>query len=66
MPKPERRQLKADLNQTQKVLDAIATEFGKDNRDYQLALQRFARLWFVLRLTRSQDEFLKEVSIKDT
>ncbi len=62
MSKLEQRRLKADLSQAQKSLNAIAYEFGKDNPDYQQALQRFARLWFVLRLTRSRDEFLKEVS----
>ncbi len=62
MPKLEQRQLKVDLSQAQKNLNIIAYEFGKDNPEYRQALQRFARLWFVLRLTRSRDEFLQEVS----
>lgn len=62
MPKLEQRRLKADLSQAQKKLTAIAYEFGKDNLEYRQALQRFTRLWFVLRLTRSRDEFLQEVS----
>jgi hypothetical protein len=62
MPKLDQRRLKADLSRAQKNLNAIAYEFGKDNPVYRQALQRFARLWFVLRLTRSKDEFLREVS----
>ena len=62
MPKLEQRKLKADLNRAEKALNTIASEIGKDNLEYQQALLRFTRLWFVLRLTRSNDEFLQEVS----
>ncbi len=61
MPKLEQRTLKNDVFQAEKTLASIASEQGKSSPEYRNALKRFTRLWFVLRLTRSKDEFFQEV-----
>jgi DNA-nicking Smr family endonuclease len=62
MPKLEQRVLKHDVIQAEKQLTKLAITHGKTSPEYQNALKRFIRLWSVLRMTRSQDEFFHEVS----
>lgn len=62
MPKLEQRVLTYDVQQAEKHLARIAKTHEKTSAEYQNALKRFIRLWSVLRMTRSQDEFFHEVS----
>lgn len=62
MPKLEQRTLKNDVYQAEKDLRSIASEQGRSTPAYQNALRRFARLWSVLKMTRSHSEFFREVS----
>jgi hypothetical protein len=62
MPKIEQRVLRNDVYQAEKNLSKTAATYGKTSPEYQDALKRFARLWSVLRMTRSHEEFFNEVS----
>lgn len=61
MALPEQRVLRHDLLKAQHDLNHAESQFGKQSQEYQTALKQFARLWNVLRLTHSQDAFLKDL-----
>ena len=61
MPKLEQQLLRNDVCKAEQSLLSIGNEYGKDSQQYQSALKRFMRLWFVLKMTRRQQEFLHEV-----
>ncbi len=61
MPKLEQQSLRNDVCKAEHNLLSIGNEYGKESQQYQSALKRFLRLWFVLKLTRKQQEFLHEV-----
>jgi hypothetical protein len=62
MQKLEQRVLRNDVQLAEKQLSSIATKHGKTSPEYREALKRFARLWSVLKMTRSQEEFLTELN----
>lgn len=64
MSKLQQRSLRNDVCQAEKTLDNIASDQGRTSPEYRDALQRFVRLWSVLRMTRSKDEFFREVTKK--
>jgi uncharacterized protein (DUF1786 family) len=61
MQKLEQRVLRNDVQLAEKRLSQVAARHGKSSPEYREALQRFARLWSVLKMTRSQEEFLTEL-----
>lgn len=65
MSKLEQRILKNDIHQAEKNLISVAYERGKASPEYKSALQRFVRLWAILKMTRSKDEFFGEVTSQD-
>ena len=62
MSKLEQRTLRNDVYQAEKNLISIASKQGKTSPEYRQALRQFVRLWSILKMTRSQDEFFQEVS----
>lgn len=62
MPLPELWEIRDDVLQAEAELTYVAGKYGKGTPQYKDALRKFARVWFVLRMTRSKDEFLKEVT----
>ncbi len=62
MPKLEQRKIQRDLSQAERSLMIIAKQQGKESPQYRSALQHFARLWALLKMTRSQNEFFAEIS----
>ncbi len=62
MPKLEQQLLRNDVCKAERSLLSIGKEYGKDSQQYKSALKRFLRLWFVLKMTRKQQEFLHEVN----
>jgi hypothetical protein len=62
MTKLELQLLKNDLFKAEKELVCIEAEYGKASLQYQEALKRFARLWAVLKMSRPQEEFLREAA----
>jgi len=53
--------LRTDLASIIKRLPALKTQFGEHSVSYQQALIRVKRLWSILRMTRSQTEFLQDI-----
>jgi DNA-binding transcriptional ArsR family regulator len=64
MPKLEQRTIQRDLTRAEKVLLKIAEQQGKDSQQYRIALQHFGRLWAILKMTRSRNEFFAEITSK--
>jgi hypothetical protein len=62
MSKLEQRKIQRDLSQAERSLMIIAVQQGKESPQYCSALQHFARLWELLVMTRSQNEFFAEIS----
>jgi hypothetical protein len=62
MRKIEQRVLRHDVQMAEKSVAQTAVAYGKNSKEYQEALKRFARLWSVLKMTRSHDEFITEVT----
>ncbi|WP_373532605.1 hypothetical protein [Vampirovibrio sp.] len=62
MPKLEQRTLQRDLSQAESALSDIAIQQGKESPQYRLALRHFGRIWSLLKLTRTQDEFFAEIT----
>jgi hypothetical protein len=62
MAKIEQRVLRNDVYQAERHLANTAATHGKTSPEYREALKRFARLWSVLRMTRSHEEFFQEVN----
>lgn len=62
MALPELWEIRNDVLQAENEVTRVLNVAGKDSPAYRDALRRFARVWFVLRMTRSKEEFLKEVS----
>jgi hypothetical protein len=62
MPKLEQRTIQRDLSQAERSLRNIAALEGKESPQYRSALQHFARLWALLKMTRSRNEFFAEIT----
>jgi len=62
MPKLEQQTLRQDVCRAEQTLLSIEKEYGKESQQYQSALKRFLRLWFILKMTRTNQEFLHEVN----
>jgi hypothetical protein len=62
MAKLQQHTLSGDLLMAANELAEIKIQQGSGSMGYRSALKRVARLWSVLRMTRSHDEFLREVS----
>ena len=62
MTKFELQLLKNDFFKAERALLSTEQEYGKASPQYQEALKRFARLWAVLKMSRSQEEFLRETT----
>jgi hypothetical protein len=48
------RELKHSLFMIQRQLDSLATFAGKDSKEYKQTLQKFKRLWAVLKGQRTE------------
>jgi hypothetical protein len=61
MPKPQQRVLRHEVFEAERHLSTIEVEHGKNSPEFIQAQRRFVQLWSMLKMTRSQDEFLSEV-----
>jgi hypothetical protein len=62
MAQLEQRTVKHHLFVSERKLGQIAAHYGKDSSQYRDMLKHIGRLWAILRMTRSQSEFLSEVA----
>ncbi|MEB3286844.1 MAG: hypothetical protein VKJ04_05020 [Vampirovibrionales bacterium] len=60
MPTPDFEVLQEDIAQAEQRLDEVEKIYGRQSAEYQQALTRFSRLWYLFKMTRRPDEFLPE------
>lgn len=62
MPMPLADTLSFDVIEAERMVVDMEQLHGKDSSQYEAARKHFLRLWFMLKLTRRQNEFLKEIT----
>ena len=62
MPLPNIEDLRRDVMREERHLTWVAQTEGKDSPAYKEALKKFARVWFVLKMTHKHDEFLETIT----
>ena len=62
MPLPLLEEIRSDVLQAESDVTVVASKYGKNSPQYKDALKRFARVWFVLRMTREKNEFLHDIT----
>lgn len=56
------RELQYDVLSAEREVSKIERVYGKDTPEYRHALTQLARIWSVLRLNRSREEFVHDLT----
>lgn len=64
MPMPNVDALQEDLVMAQNRVTQTELAYGKNSFEYQAALKHFSQLWFVLKMSRRQEEFCHDLTNK--
>lgn len=61
MPLPQLEDIRRDVMREERHVTWVADKHGKDSVEYKEALKKFARVWFVLKMTHKHEEFFTEI-----
>jgi hypothetical protein len=62
MAKLQQQLLQSEILTAAQILPELREQHGRTSDDYQASLRRVARLWSLMKMTRSREEFMAEVN----